>query len=1111
MKKFFVYLIALSIVLVGTLTAQDRQISGKISSDKGEALTGVTVMVKGTAIGTFTKSDGTYKLSVPKTARTLIFKRLGVKTKELSIGSNDVINVTMEEDKILMDEVVVTAIGLEREKKSLGYSVEEVGGKIISESRTTNILNSLTGKVAGVQVTNSSGTPGAASYIKIRGISSITGENQPLFVIDGVPIDNTMSYSGNPDDGNNNLLEGVNYSNRAIDINPDDIESVSVLKGPAATALYGIRAASGAIIITTKKGTMSEGEPINVSFSATSTFEEVNKMPEMQDKYAQGQLVDAAGKRMGQNGFNVNTAVPTYRGPGKHESLSWGPPLTGLSWDGQPNIYDKNGNIVLNSDPSAVKPVTPYDNIGNFFQMGSTYTESLNMAGGTEFGSYFFSLSNSTSKGIIPMSTFDRTTVRITGEAKISSRLKASGSMSYSNSGGTRIQTGSNTSGVMLGLVRTPCTFDNSNGFGKDGASNPEAYMYLDNNTQRTYRGVGFYGAPYGYYDNPFWTVNRNTFKDNVDRFIGYFQTNYYVAEWLDIMYRLGADIYSDKRKMDFSIGSSNVPAGQIQDHQLFNSDINSDLILTFTQKITDDLFAKFLLGNNMYQSKGTSIYVQGDGLKNFGFYYLSNASSEISRQSSSTLRRLAFYGDLTLDYKSMIYLNGTLRNEMSTTLPEANNSFWYGAGNLSFVFTEAFKDVMQGSALSFGKLRFNYAIVGKDAPLFSTTTPYIPPTYADGWTSGISFPILKTVGYATGDVLGNDKLKPEKTTSFEVGVDLSFFDNLFGLNLTYYSSKSVDQIFNVPISATSGYWRKVMNAGEISNNGFEAVLTATPVNSNNFKWDFAINFSTYKNMVDKLADGVENIFLGGFEGSSIRAVAGKPYGSIFGFGWLRDANGNVVINDDPNTSEYGYPILDPLEKDFGSANPDWLMGIRNTLTWEGLSFSFLLDFKQGGVLWDGTRGALYYFGTSKDTEIRTSDLDSNHVFTGVKGHYDSTGVLITNGQNNNIKVPYGQGWLGFGNGNGFYGSNTEDFIEDASWVRLREISVSYQLPKSIVESTPFSDIIITFTGRNLWLSTKYKGIDPETNLMGAFNAQGLDYFNMPGTRTYNISLNVKF
>jgi TonB-linked SusC/RagA family outer membrane protein len=1081
MKTLITYFFVFMILLAGTLRSQERQLSGKITSDKGESLAGVTVMVKGTAIGTFSKGDGTYRLSVPKSARTLVFKRLGSKTKEMNIGASETLDVTLEEDKILMDEVVVTAIGLEREKKSLGYSMDDVGGKIISEAKETNLLNTLTGKVAGMQVTNSAGTPGAAAYIQLRGATSITGEEQPLFVVDGVPIDNSMSYSGNPDQSTNNLLSGVNYSNRAIDLNPDDIESISVLKGPAATALYGIRAASGAIIITTKKGTVSEGEPIKVSFSASVAYDEVNKLPDLQNMYSQG--LDG-----------------NFVSAGTNEPRSWGAKIDTLFWDGTYNKFDKNGNIVGQSTaPAGAKKVTPYDNMGNFFTLGKTYTESLNMAGGTEIGSYFFSLSNSSASGIVPKSTFDRTTVRITGDAKISDRLKASGSMSYSNSGGTRIQTGSNTSGVMLGLLRTPATFDNSNGFGSAGADNVSAYMF-PNGTQRTYRGGGGY-------DNPFWTVNENPFTDNVDRFIGYVQAEYYAAEWMEIMYRLGADIYSDKRVQEFAIYSRAYPAGQLQNQELFSSDINSDLILTFTQKLTDDLFAKLLVGNNLIQSKGSNLYVQGDGLIIPGFYHISNTSSQISRQSASELRRLAFYGDLNLDYKGMVYLEGTLRNEMSTTLPKDNNSFLFGSGNLSFVFTEAFKDVFKGSFLNFGKVRLSYSIVGKDAPLYSTTTPYIQAAYTDGWTNGISFPFNGQVGYAMGDVLGNNLLMPEKTSSFEAGFDISLLENLLGLNFTYYNSRGIDQIFNVPIASSTGYWREVMNAGEISNKGVELTLNATPVNIGSFKWDLSLNFSTNKNMVEKLADSVDNIFIGGFQGSSIRAVAGKPYGTIFGFGWLRDANGKVVIDDDKTSGGYGFPILNPLEKDFGSSNPDWLMGFRNSLTWEGLTFSFLIDVKKGGVLWNGTKGALYYFGTAKETEIR----GSSKVFTGVKGHYDANGKLVTSGAANDVSVPLDQNWLAFGNGNGFYGSNTEDFIEDAGWVRLRELSLSYQLPKTLLESTPFSEVIVTFTGHNLWLSTKYTGVDPETNLMGAFNAQGLDYFNMPGTRTYTVSLNVKF
>ncbi len=1088
MKTFIFYLIAAFFVTTVGALSQERVVSGKVTDENGNALSGVTVMVKGTAIGTFTKGDGSFSIKVPLRARVLVFRRVGMKTKEVSIEGKDFFNVSLEEDKLLTEEVVVTAIGLEREKKSIGYSLEEMGGKLISESRTTNIVNSITGKVAGVRVVNSTGVPGASAYIQIRGQNSFLGGNQPLFVVDGILIDNSMSYSSNPDNGTNNLLWGVAYSNRAIDLNPDDIESVTVLKGPAATALYGIRAANGAIVITTKKGQAVTTEKINVTFSATTSIDEVNKLPETQTKFSQG-------------------AGGNFVQPGSTQSRSWGASIDTLYWDTQtPNKFNKNGSIVSKSfvdsvnNPSRFKKIEPYDNLHNFFVTGMTNTQNLSFTGGTEFGSFFLSLSNSKSSGIVPLTSFSRQSIRFNGEARISSRLKASGNIMYTNSGGRRVQQGSNTSGVMLGLLRTPPTFDNSNGYGTDAINHSDAYMFADG-TQRTYRGGGFY-------DNPFWTVVRSPFFDDVDRFIGNIQLNYYFNPNIDLMYRLGADIYFDKRRQEFAIYSNTNPAGQIFNHELYSNDLTSDLILTFNYDLTDDLVGKLILGNNLFQSVGSSLYTQGDGLIVPDFYHMSNTTSQIVRQSQSKLRRLGFYGDLSLDYQEWLYFNGSIRNDMSTTLPKDNNSFWYGQGSISVVFTTLFKDVFEGSWFNFGKLRFNYAVVGKDAPLYAISTPFIQAAYADGYTNGVSFPFNGQVGFVTGDVLGNDKLRPEKTTSWEIGFNVAFLDNLFSLDLTYYNSVSKDQIFSVPIARSTGYYAAVFNAGQISNKGWEAVLNITPLNTADWRWDINLNFSTNKNMVDELYEGIDNIFLGGFEGSSVRIVAGKPYGSIFGFGWLRDSNGNVVINDDPNSDEYGFPILDSKnEKSLGSPNPDWLLGFRNSISWKGLTLSFLIDIKKGGKMWNGTRGALYFFGTHKDTENRGDTT----VFSGVKGHLDENGNLVTSNARNDIKVVVDEGWLSLGNGNGFVGDNTEDFIEDAGWIRLREVSLSYTLPKSIVEYTPFSNVILTFTGRNLWLNTKYKGVDPETNLMGAYSAQGLDYFNMPGTRSYNFTITVDF
>jgi len=1093
MKKL-VYLFLAIFVTTSLAFGQERVVTGKVTDESGSALSGVTVLVKGTAIGTFTKNDGSFSIRVPANAKTLVFRRVGMKTKEVPIGTKDFFAVTLEEDKLLTEEVVVTAIGLEREKKSIGYAFEEVGGKIVSEAKVTNIVNSITGKVAGVQVVNSTGVPGASAYIQIRGQNSFLGGNQPLFIVDGIPIDNSMSYSGNPDNGTNNLLASVAYSNRAIDLNPDDIASVTVLKGPAATALYGIRAANGAIVITTKKGQTLAQEKINVTFSATTSFEEVNKLPSYQTKYSQG----VGGK---------------FAQPGTNQSRSWGALIDTLYWDSQsPNKFSKYGNLVGKyfvdsvNNPSRFKKVEPYDNLNNFFITGATNTQNLSLAGGTDFGSFYLSLSNSKSSGIVPLTSFGRQSIRFNGEARISSKLKASGNISYTNSGGRRAQQGSNTSGVMLGLLRTPPTFDNSNGYGKEAYDHPDAYMFPDG-TQRNYRGRPSY-------DNPYWTVVKSPFFDDVDRFIGNIQLNYFFNQNIDLMYRLGADVYFDKRRQEFAIYSSTNPAGQVFNHEIYSNDLTSDLILSFNYNITEDLVGKLMIGNNLFQSIGSSLYTQGDGLIVPDFYHISNTTSQIVRQSRGTLRRLGFYGDLTLDFQEWLYFNGSIRNDMSTTLPKDNNSFWYGQGSFSVVFTNLLKDVFQNSFLNFGKLRLNYAVVGKDAPMYATTTPFIQAAYADGYTNGVSFPFNGQVGFVIGDVLGNDKLRPEKTTSWEIGFNLAFFNNLFSLDLTYYNSVSKDQIFSVPIARSSGYYAAVFNAGQISNKGFEAVLNITPINTADWRWDMNFNFSTNKNMVDKLYEGIDNIFLGGFEGSSVRIVAGKPYGSIFGFGWLRDPQtGEVIINDDVNSEDYGYPILDlNNEKAFGSANPDWLLGFRNTVSWKGLSLSFLIDIKKGGKMWNGTRSALYFFGTHGDVstpEVRDPNLNKK-VFKGVKGHFDENGNLVTSGTND-IQVVAGENWYSLGNGNGFFGSNTEDFIEDAGWVRLRELSLSYTLPKSIVEYTPFSNVILTFTGRNLWLSTKYTGVDPETNLMGAYSAQGLDYFNMPGVRSYNFSITVDF
>lgn len=1050
--------------------AQDRTVTGTVTDKDGQALTGVVIQAKGSSIGTFSKSAGKYKIVVPKSTKHLIFKLIGMKTQEIELGESDQVDVVMQVDAINADEVVVTAIGLERQKKSLGYSTQQVNNDQIMQSRETNITNALTGRVAGVQVNNSTGTPGASSFIRIRGSSSISGNNQPLFIIDGIPIDNSQIASGNPDNGVNNLLNGVANSNRAIDLDPNTIENINILKGPAATALYGIRAAGGAVIITTKKGKPTVGDRVNIQFNTSWSIDQVNKLPPLQDMYSQGR-----------NGL--------YQAPAPGAALAWGARIDTLKWNGDANYkWDPNGAIVGASDPSGVTAVTPYDNYDSFFRTGLTANNGITMSGGNESATYFVSFSNLTANGVVPLSTWSRNNIKVSGSAAIAPNFRASANLNYVNSGGTRIQQGSNTSGVMLGLTRTPPTFDNAGGFGQDAVDNPEAYMFADG-TQRTYRGgVG--------YDNPFWTVNMNPFEDDVNRFFGNLQFDWGLFTGIDLMYRIGVDFYNDRRHQQFAINSRTLPAGQVFEDQHNVKDITSDLILTFTYDLTDEWNMQFLLGNNMYSTYSQQLYVQGDGLGSAGFYHLSNTASQITRESVGQKRTAAFYGDLRLSFKNALFINVTGRNEWSTSLPEANNSFFYPSVSASAVLSDLLE--LKSDVLSYLLVRGNWAQVGKDAPIYGTVTVFNQANYSDGWTNGVSFPYNGTIGYMQSNTLGNPDLKPEVTTSIEFGFDIRFFENRLGLDFTYYDQTSKDQIFGVPVAASSGYLSQIKNAGEINNNGFEIVLNATPVIIDEFRWDLTVNFTKNNIEVISLAPGVDNIFLGGFEGSSVRAVAGLPYGSIFGFGWLRNDNGDIVIDDDPNSAGYGYPILDPNEKAFGSANPDWMMGFRNTFTWKGFSLSALLDIRQGGVLWNGTRGALYYFGTHEETEIR----GSTKVFEGVKQ---------SDGSANDIVAALDQNWLAFGNGNGFFGSNTEDFIEEASWIRLREVTLAYTFPATMMSSTPFSGLTLSFTGRNLWLSTDYTGVDPETSLLGADNAQGIDYFNMPGTRSYVFSASLNF
>lgn len=1053
--------------------AQENTITGKVTSAAdGVALPGVNVVVEGTTIGTVTDVDGNYRLNVPEDADVLSFSFIGLKEQNVQINGRSVIDVEMEEDAQQLSEVVVTAIGIEQNRRKLGYSIQEIESEEITRAPQTNLVNSLNGKVAGVNIVSSSGAPGASAAIRIRGNTSIEGNNSPLFVVDGVPISNDAVGNG---------VGGVDQSNRAIDINPNDIASMSILKGPAATALYGIRAANGAIIITTKKG--KKGAAPTVNLNTTWEVSEVNRFMDLQQEYAQGR-----------NG--------NYRGPETLELWSWGPRIENLEYDGDESYrFSERGRLVPEGEGNG-QPAQAFDNPGNFFVPGLTSDNNVSIRGGTEKSNYYLSAGYLNNSGVIPKSNFERITLRTTVSTELSDKLTASLSANYINSGGDRPERGSNLRGVMLGLIRNTPTFDIGAGLtGREAADEPSVYEFPDG-TQRSYR--------YGVYDNTYWVVNKNYTTDDVNRIFGYASLNYEIIPGLNASYKLGLDQYSDRRKA--RIGSVPNPSGgffnpgEVDYDNIFSQDINSDLLLTYNKQIGNTWSIDALVGHNYFATNYRRVAFDGNGLSVPDFYHISNASPGNAEEVIEQRKVNGVIAQANVGYRDMIYLNLTARNDWSSTLPEGENSFFYPAASLGLEFTEML-GISDNAVLPYGKLRVSYGQVGNDAPLYATSNYFAQTAVTgDGFTDGLVFPILGQNAFEQDGVLGNNELLPETTTTFEVGADLRFFNNRLGLDLTYYYAETEDQILPVDISAASGYLSSVQNAGLVVNEGIEAVLNATPVQTGAFRWDATFNFTAYENTVEEVLPNLTNIFLAGFTSTSSRAIEGEPFGALFGTAFQRVEDENSPYFGDLIIGADGFPLVANESKMIGDPNPDWTMGITNSFNFKGITLSALVDIRQGGDVWNGTYGIGQYFGVTQHSADYRGELGDGVIYQGVQE--TEGGEFVPNTQqvdmNNDAVGTASNRWTRYG-----FGTLGEENVEDASWVRLREVRLSYELPSSLTENLNISGASIALTGRNLLLFTGYRGIDPETNLTGTGNGFGLDYFNNPNTRGYGVTLNV--
>ena len=1052
----------LFVLSVQLTIAQTKTVTGLVTDNSGLPLPGVNISVKGTTDGTQTDFNGEYSIEA-SADQQLQFAYVGFATQVIDVGNKSEINVQLEQGEAL-DEVVVTALGVKANPRSLTYAAETVTSDDIQNTGETNVVNSLSSKAAGVNVVSSSGSVGASSNIRIRGNTSINRTNGPLFIVDGVPIDNSTQ---------GNAVDGVDVSNRAVDLNQNDIESLEILKGTAAQTLYGLRAANGVVLITTKKG--KTGAP-RVTVSSSYQFSEVNQLPERQNKFAQGRPTEIG---------DTGVFETTYRGPETFEGFSYGPRVSSLEYDGDSSYpYDRNGRLVPSGQGNG-QPANTYDPY-DFFVTGVLQDNNVSVKGGTENISYYISASQLDQTGVTPKEEFSRTSFRSNITASLTDNFELTANANYINSGGRRNQRGSNVSGIMLGLLRTTPTFDNGNGrSGRDAAGNPETYL-LPDGSQRSYRA--------GVYDNPYWTVSRNPSFDDVKRFIGKLSFEYKPFEWGTFQGSLGYDQYADKRKQGVDINSATNPQGQVFNQTIFNEDINTQLLFLTQKDLNDKWTFDGLIGYDGFRTETEFDEVTGLGMTIPAFFRISNTATQSVEESVDRRQLDAVLADAKFAYDDTFFINGTFRNDWSSTLPDDNNSFQSFSFGSSFVFTE----VIDTGFIDYGKLRASYGKTGNDAPIYSTLTYYdAAASGGDGFIDANQFPIFSTVAFERDLSLGNNNITPEETEEFEIGAEFNFLDNRVKLDVAYYDKTTTDQIINVDQPAVTGFTSRIVNAGIIENTGWEITAGFKPFVGDGFNWNIDINFTTYDNIVKELAPNVESILLSGFTSTSSRVIAGESYGAIFGSRFDRNEDGQVLIDDS------GFPLVDPVDGVIGDPIPDYLVGIRNSFSYKNFSLSTLLDIRSGGDVWYGTGGVIDYFGTSKKTGEQRTITD--FVFDGV---VESTGEVNT--QEVALADPSkGLGankWIRYG-----FGGVSEEYVVDSSWVRLREASLTYSLPRDVLDKTFLTGGSLTLTGRNLFLITDYPGIDPETNLTGASNGIGLDYFNQPNTKSYAVTVRLNF
>jgi TonB-linked SusC/RagA family outer membrane protein len=1055
----------LTLLCIQQIWAQTRTVTGTVrGATDNSPLPGVNVIVKGTNSGTTTSGDGAYSLPVPENA-TLVFSFIGFKTQEIAVGSRTTLDVQLAEDVTSLTEVVVTALGIERDEKSLGYAASTVQSVEITKGRSSSVMNSLQGKIAGVNITAASGAPGASTKVILRGYSSIGGNNNPLYVVDGVPINNSSS-NFTPDniiDPALNVNRTQDFGNRANDINPDDIESITVLKGASATALYGSRAASGVILITTKKG--KTGERIKVDFTSSATITAPLRVPQLQNTFGQG--------------WNGHFAY--------EENGSWGPKM-----DGRERLW---GNVVDNTQQ--LKPFSAQkNNLRDFYDRGTSFINTIALSGGTDKSTFYLSYGNTTEDGIIPTNadSYKRNTLALRGSTK-TDKLTAAASLNYVRKDAKAVTTGQGGDGttVFQEIIQIP--------------RDMSIVDFKDINYK--FNNLDNYFTLYA--QNPYYPIKANGNDYDENRIFGNVNIGYQITPWLNASWRVGGDLSNGLLKDWIAIakttpGSPNATQsqipGRVNERTRFAREMNSDFLLSTNNNITEDLNITGILGYNVNERYFKDTYTFITNLDIPNYYNLSNSSNPPTSSTNESLRRLfGVYGQVGLSYKDFLFVNVLARNDWSSTLPKSNNSFFYPGINGSFVFT----DVVPGikGVLSYGKIRAAWGQTGNDASPYQVNSVLVPGTVLLPFGE-IDFPVGGVNAFEVSNQLGNPKLQPEITREYELGANLQFLNNRIGVDIAYYDRVTSDQIYAVPLATSTGYTTQILNFGKVQNKGIELLVTLNPIKTANFNWDVRYTFSNNRNKVLELTSGLERVLLTSSYGVEFVAIKGQPLGVYRGPGYVRDPQGHIVVSE-----ATGFPAESTEKEIYGNAQAKYLMGLYNTFSYKDLSLSFGFDIRQGGLIYSYTQRLSQFVGNTTNTlyNDRQPFIVPNSV---VQSGTDDNGNPIYSENTTPIDMA---GVTDYWNDQS-NGPIEREHLVDRSFVKLREVVIGYNVPNRWLGKAPVSNISLNLVGRNLllWTPESNNIIDPEVttfgnDLVGDFG----EFAAGPTVRSFGVSLRATF